>query len=156
MSKFVYYDGFTVDFGEGKVFTVPDTDEFISETIDAVHEKVAKKIKAYANNDKEALNSVLDGIDELLGEGATGKIFEGHALTPRNIIGAYTFIYNEILDQFNEFKCGLEAMTAKQNKREIEEKQELAAAVTANLAQIGIAPPSPMPSAAEMALRPRL
>lgn len=107
MTTFTFKDDITIDFGEGLVFHVPDSSEFVSDTLAKINENLLQSINKNPGDDRAALNSLLDAIDAILGDGATGRIFDGHTLSPRNVTGAYTFIIDEILSQYKEYETTL-------------------------------------------------
>lgn len=103
MSKFTWKDNVVIDFGDGVSFEVPNDANFVVETVGKANDNVQKVADKNPEDGKAALNAMLDAIDAILGDGATGRIFDGHALSPRNVLAAYLFIVNEILTQVNGY-----------------------------------------------------
>ena len=147
MGKFTWKDNATIDFGDGVTFEVPNDTGFVKETVLKANNAVQAVVDKKPDDDKACINALLDAIDKILGDGATGKIFSGHKLNSCNTMNAYIFIVDEILTQvsgydemLNNFAVNAEALAAANEK----------------LAELGITPPTSMPSAAETAIRPRL
>lgn len=147
MGKFVWKDNIVVDFGDGVTFEVPNDTGFVKDTVLKANNAVQAVVDKKPDDDKACINALLDAIDKILGDGATGKIFSGHKLNLCNTMNAYIFIVDEILTQvsgydemLNNFAVNAEALAAANEK----------------LAELGITPPASMPSAAEAAIRPRL
>lgn len=93
MLKFEWHDKVPVDYGDGIVFYLEDNLELFDQRLIAASKKLDAAVKKYHGKDKKSeLNAYLDAIDDLLGEGATEKLFENHALTETNIVAAYLFI----------------------------------------------------------------
>ena len=157
MGKFVWKDDIVVDFGDGVTFKVPNDMDFVKKNMLDINTKLQKKIDKNPNDDTAAVNALLDAVDEVLGDGATGRIFAGHALSPRNVMAAYLFITNEILTQLTGYEDMLDEL--KQKTRKLNAlpavSEEAKAAAAEKLAELGITPTS-VPSKAEAALRPRL
>ena len=157
MGKFVWKDNIIVDFGDGVTFEVQNDIDAVRKTMLDVNTRLQKKIDQNPNDDTAAVNALLDAIDEILGDGATGRIFAGHALSPRNVMAAYLFITNEILTQLTGYEDMLDEL--KQKSRKLSAlpavSEEAKAAAAEKLAELGITPTS-APSKAEAALRPRL
>lgn len=157
MGKFVWKDDIVVDFGDGVTFKVPNDMDFVKKNMLEINTKLQRKIDKNPNDDTAAVNALLDAIDEILGDGATGRIFAGHALSPRNVMAAYLFITNEILTQLTGYEDMLDEL--KQKSRKLNAlpavSEEAKAAAAEKLAELGITPTS-APSKAEAALRPRL
>lgn len=147
MGKFVWKDNIIVDFGDGVTFEVPNDTGFVKETVLKANNAVQAVVDKKPDDDKACINALLDAIDKILGDGATGKIFSGHKLNLCNTMNAYIFIVDEILTQVSGYDEMLNNFTEKTKRME-----------TANekLAELGITPPTSMPSAAEAAIRPRL
>lgn len=157
MGKFVWKDNIIVDFGDGVTFEVQNDIDAVRKNMLDVNTRLQKKIDQNPNDDTAAVNAMLDAIDEVLGDGATGRIFAGHALSPRNVMAAYLFITDEILSQLTGYEDMLDVL--KQKSRKLNAlpavSDEAKAASAEKLAELGITPVS-MPSKAEAALRPRL
>ena len=160
MGKFVWKDNIVVDFGDGVTFEVPNDIDAVRKTMLDVNTRLQKKIDQNPNDDTAAVNAMLDAIDEVLGDGATGRIFAGHALSPRNVMAAYLFIVDEILTQltgYEELRDELKQASGKLSALSLPTvNAEALAAANEKLAELGITPPTSMPSAAEAAIRPRL
>lgn len=103
MSKFTWKDKVVIDFGDGISFEVPNDVNFARETVATANNNVQKVVDKNPEDDKAAINALLDAIDAILGGGATGRIFDGHVLSPRNVLAAYLFITNEILTQITGY-----------------------------------------------------
>lgn len=159
MGKFVWKDDIVVDFGDGVTFKVPNDMDFVKKNMLDINTKLQKKIDKNPNDDTDAVNAMLDAIDEVLGDGATGRIFAGHALSPRNVMAAYLFIVDEILTQLTGYDDMLDELKQKSGKLNAlplpAVNAEALAAANEKLAELGITPTS-VPSKAEAALRPRL
>ena len=157
MGKFVWKDNIIVDFGDGVTFEVQNDIDAVRKNMLDVNTRLQKKIDQNPNDDTAAVNAVLDAIDEVLGDGATGRIFAGHALSPRNVVAAYLFITDEILTQLTGYEDVLDGLKQKSRKlNALPAVSEEAKTVAAEkLAGLGITPVS-VPSKAEAALRPRL
>ncbi len=157
MGKFVWKDNVVVDFGDGVTFDVQNDIDAVRKNMLDVNTRLQKKIDQNPNDDTAAVNAMLDAIDEVLGDGATGRIFAGHALSPRNVMAAYLFITDEILTQLTGYEDVLDEFKQKSRKLNalpaVSEEAKVAAAE--KLAELGITPVS-VPSKAEAALRPRL
>ena len=157
MGKFVWNDDIVVDFGDGVTFKVSNDMDFVKKNMLEINTKLQRKIDKNPNDDTAAVNALLDAIDEILGDGATGRIFAGHALSPRNVMAAYLFITDEILTQLTGYEDMLDEL--KQKSRKLNAfpavSEEAKAAAAEKLAELGITPTS-SPSKAEAALRPRL
>lgn len=157
MGKFVWKDDIVVDFGDGVTFKVPNDMDFAKKNMLDINTKLQKKIDKNPNDDTAAVNALLDAIDEVLGDGATGRIFAGHALSPRNVMAAYLFITDEVLTQLTGYEDMLDEL--KQKSRKLNAlpavSEEAKAAAAEKLAELGVTPVS-VPSKAEAALRPRL
>lgn len=160
MGKFVWKDDIVVDFGDGVTFKVPNDMDFAKKNMLDINTKMQKKIDQNPNDDTAAVNALLDAIDEVLGDGATGRIFAGHALSPRNVMAAYLFITDEILAQLTGYEELLDELKQASGKLSALSlptvNAEALAAANEKLAELGITPPTSMPSAAEAAIRPRL
>lgn len=157
MGKFVWKDDIVVDFGDGVTFKVPNDIDAVRKTMLDVNTRLQKKIDQNPNDDTAAVNALLDAIDEILGDGATGRIFAGHALSPRNVMAAYLFITNEILTQLTGYEELLDELKQKSGKLNTlpTVSEEAKAEAAEKLAELGITPTS-VPSKAVAALRPRL
>ena len=159
MGKFVWKDDIVVDFGDGVTFKVSNDMDFVKKNMLEINTKLQRKIDKNPNDDTVAVNAMLDAIDEVLGDGATGRIFAGHALSPRNVMAAYLFIVDEILTQltgYEELRDELKQKSGKLNALPLPAvNAEALAAANEKLAELGITPTS-VPSKAEAALRPRL
>ena len=160
MGKFVWKDNIIVDFGDGVTFEVQNDIDAVRKNMLDVNTRLQKKIDQNPNDDTAAVNAMLDAIDEVLGDGATGHIFAGHALSPRNVMAAYLFITDEILTQLTGYEDLLDELkqaSGKLNALSLPTvNAEALAAANEKLAELGITPPASMPSAAEAAIRPRL
>lgn len=160
MGKFVWKDNIVVDFGDGVTFEVQNDIDAVRENMLDVNTRLQKKIDQNPNDDTAAVNALLDAIDEVLGDGATGRIFAGHALSPRNVMAAYLFIADEILTQLTGYEDLLDELKQASGKLNAFSlpavNVEALAAANEKLAELGITPPASMPSAAEAAIRPRL
>ena len=160
MGKFVWKDDIVVDFGDGVTFKVPNDMVAVRKTMLDVNTRLQKKIDQNSNDDTAAVNALLDAIDEILGDGATGRIVAGHALSPRNVMAAYLFITDEILTQLTGYEDLLDELKQASGKLSALSlptvNAEALAAANEKLAELGITPPTSMPSAAEAAIRPRL
>lgn len=159
MGKFVWKDDIVVDFGDGVTFKVSNDMDFVKKNMLEINTKLQRKIDKNPNDDKACINALLDAIDEVLGDGATGRIFAGHALSPRNVMAAYLFIADEILTQLTGYEDMLDELrqaSGKLNALPAANEEAKAAAANEKLAELGITPPVSMPSAAEAAIRPRL
>lgn len=160
MGKFVWKDNIVVDFGDGVTFEVPNDMVAVRKNLLNANTKLQRQIDQNLNDDTAAVNALLDAIDEVLGDGATGRIFAGHALSPRNVMAAYLFITDEILTQltgYEELLGELNQYSGKLNALSLPTvNADALAAANEKLAELGITPPSSMPSAAEAAIRPRL
>lgn len=159
MGKFVWKDNIIVDFGDGVTFEVQNDIDAVRKNMLDVNTRLQKKIGQNPNDDTAAVNAMLDAIDEVLGDGATGRIFAGHALSPRNVMAAYLFIVDEILTQltgYEELRDELKQKSGKLNVLPLPAvNAEALATANEKLAELGITPTS-VPSKAEAALRPRL
>lgn len=157
MGKFVWKDDIVVDFGDGVTFKVSNDMNFVKKNMLDVNTRLQKKIDQNPNDDTAAVNAVLDAIDEVLGDGATGRIFAGHALSPRNVMAAYLFITDEILTQLAGYEDVLDEFNQKSRKLNAlpTVSGEAKATAAEKLAELGITPVS-VPSKADAALRPRL
>lgn len=114
MLKFEWHDKVPIDYGDGIVFYIEDDFESFNQRFIAANKKLDAAIKKYHGKDKKSeLNAYLDAIDELLGEGATEKLFEHHSLTETNIVAAYLFIP----DCFREFQENMSAQVKAVGKR---------------------------------------
>lgn len=111
MSKFTWKDKVVVDFGDGISFEVPNDVNFVQNTVATANDTVQSVVDKNPTDDKAAINALLDAIDTILGEGATGRIFNGHVLSPRNVLAAYLFITNEILTQVSGYDELLDDLT---------------------------------------------
>ena len=146
---FQFRDDITIDYGNAK-FTVPNTDEFMKKCKD-----VSDRFHGRPHNDeKAAINEILDYIDELLGDGATGKIFEGHKLVLENVYGAFLYIYEEVAKFKNNYVKIIEEKAKQYNAVQLGKVQT-------DFHNMGITPAAP--SKAELAIasvaaaaRPRL
>ena len=160
MGKFVWKDNIIVDFGDGVTFEVQNDIDAVRKNMLDVNIRLQKKIDQNPNDDTAAVNALLDAIDEILGDGATGRIFAGHALSPRNVMAAYLFITDEILTQltgYDDLLDELRQASGKLNAFSLPAvNTEALAAANEKLAELGITPPTSTPSAAEAAIRPRL
>lgn len=160
MGKFVWKDDIVVDFGDGVTFEVQNDMAAVRKTMLDVNTRLQKKIDQNPNDDTAAVNAMLDAVDEILGDGATGRIFAGHALSPRNVMAAYLFISDEILTQMTGYEDLLDELRQASGKLNAFSlpavNAEALAAANEKLAELGITPPDSMPSAAETAIRPRL
>lgn len=160
MGKFVWKDDIVVDFGDGVTFKVPNDMDFVKKNMLEINTKLQEKIDKNPNDDTAAVNALLDAIDEVLGDGATGRIFAGHALSPRNVMAAYLFITDEILTQLTGYEELLDEFKQKSGKLNAlplpAVNAEALDAANEKPAELGITPPTSMPSAAEAAIRPRL
>lgn len=160
MGKFVWKDDIVVDFGDGVMFEVPNDMVAVRKNLLEANTKLQHRIDQNPNDDTAAVNALLDAIDEVLGDGATGRIFAGHALSPRNVMAAYLFITDEILTQLTGYEELLDEFKQKSEKLNAlplpAVNAEALAAANEKLAELGITPPVSMPSAAEAAIRPRL
>ena len=154
MGKFVWKDNIVVDFGDGVTFEVQNDIYAVRKNMLDVNTRLQKKIDQNPNDDTAAVNAMLDAIDEVLGDGATGRIFADHALSPRNVMAAYLFITDEILTQLTGYDDVLDEKSRKLNALPAV-SEEAKAAAAEKLAELGITPVS-VPSKAEAALRPRL
>lgn len=159
MGKFIWKDNIIVDFGDGVTFEVPNDTNAVRENLLETNTKLQKKIDQNPNDDTVAVNAMLDAIDEVLGDGATGRIFAGHALSPRNVMAAYLFITDEIITQLTGYEELLDEFKQKSGKLNAlplpAVNAEALDAANEKLAELGITPVS-VPSKAEAALRPRL
>ena len=159
MGKFVWKDNIIVDFGDGVTFEVQNDIDAVRKNMLDVNTRLQKKIDQNPNDDTAAVNAMLDAIDEVLGDGATGRIFAGHALSPRNVMAAYLFITDEILTQLTGYEDLLDELRQASGKLNAFSlpavSEEAKAAAAEKLAELGITPVS-VPSKAEAALRPRL
>ena len=160
MGKFVWKDNIVVDFGDGVMFEVPNDMVAVRKNLLEANTKLQHRIDQNPNDDTAAVNALLDAIDEVLGDGATGRIFAGHALSARNAIAAYLFITDEILTQltgYDDLLDELKQASGKLNAFSLPAvNAEALATANEKLAELGITPPTSMPSAAEVAIRPRL
>ena len=160
MGKFVWKDNIVVDFGDGVMFEVPNDMVAVRKNLLEANTKLQHRIDQNPNDDTAAVNAMLDAIDEVLGDGATGRIFAGHALSPRNAMAAYLFITDEILTQLTGYEDLLDEIRQASGKLNAFSlpavNAEALATANEKLAELGITPPTSMPSAAEVAIRPRL
>lgn len=160
MGKFVWKDNIIVDFGDGVTFEVPNDTGFVKETVLKANNAVQAVVDKKPDDDKACINALLDAIDKILGDGATGRIFAGHALSPRNVMAAYLFIADEILTQLTGYEDLLDELKQASGKLSARSlptvNAEALATANEKLAELGITPPTSMPSAAEVAIRPRL
>lgn len=154
MGKFVWKDDIVVDFGDGVTFKVSNDMDFVKKNMLEINTKLQRKIDKNPNDDTAAVNALLDAIDEVLGDGATGRIFAGHALSPRNVMAAYLFITDEVLTQINGYDdllADLAQNTKKFNAMSLPAiSDETKRSVFNKAAELGV-PMSSVPSA-----RPRL
>lgn len=114
MLKFEWHDDVPIDYGDGIVFNIKDDFEAFNERFKESSRKLNEAIKKFHGKDKKAeLNAYLEAIDELLGEGATEKLFEHHSLTETNIVAAYLFIP----DCFRDFQENAAALVKATGER---------------------------------------
>lgn len=160
MGKFVWKDNIIVDFGDGVTLEVQNDMAAVRKNLLEANTKLQHRIGQNPNDDTAAVNALLDAIDEVLGDGATGRIFAGHALSPRNVMAAYLFITDEILTQLTGYEDLLDELKQASGKLSALSlptvNAEALAAANEKLAELGITSPASMPSAAEAAIRPRL
>lgn len=156
MGRFIFHDEITVDFGDGIIFAVPDDKQFVTVTLQEINADFQKAVGSHPQDDRAVLNDTLDAIDKILGEGATGRIFKGHKLSPNNVVGAYFFIVNEILSQYTQYEREIKEMQGKYNSAQqrtaVSINDEAKAIAEQKLAELGISPSS-ISSSAEAALR---
>lgn len=118
MGKFVWKDNIVVDFGDGVTFEVPNDTGFVKETVLKANNAVQAVVDKKPDDDKACINALLDAIDKILGDGATGKIFSGHKLNLCNTMNAYIFIVDEIIAQVSGYDEMLNNFTEKAKRME--------------------------------------
>lgn len=140
MRPFVWKDGITVDYGDGMAFTLPETQETVDK-LETVHNKMSGSIE-HETDPKKVVNALLDAVDDMLGEGATTKLFAGHTLSPRNAFSVWMHIYNSVVEQYSAVS-EVEAIVADAQEKQkrlndLKIKPEARAQAVQNAQELGV------------------